>query len=76
MERFAATSIKIKNLNPEVALHAMLIALKPEPFVDSLCCESPRDMDELRDRAVGYIQMEEHFAFRDQVRGKGPAKPE
>nr|KYP54491.1 hypothetical protein KK1_000679 [Cajanus cajan] len=32
MERFAATSVKIRNLNPEVALHAMLMALKPGPF--------------------------------------------
>nr|KYP48680.1 hypothetical protein KK1_029662 [Cajanus cajan] len=76
MERFAATSIKIRNLNPEVALHAMLMALKPGPFVDNLCRESPRDMDELRARVACYIQMEEHSAFRDQVHGKGPAKPE
>ncbi|XP_020239478.1 uncharacterized protein LOC109818426 [Cajanus cajan] len=76
IERFAATSIKIRNLNLEVALHAMLMALKPGPFVDSLCQESPCDMDELRARAAGYIQMEEHSAFRDQVRGKGPAKTE
>nr|KYP54773.1 hypothetical protein KK1_000972 [Cajanus cajan] len=41
MEQFVATSIKIRNLNPEVALHAMLMALKPGPFVDSLCRESP-----------------------------------
>nr|KYP47294.1 hypothetical protein KK1_031088 [Cajanus cajan] len=76
MERFAATSVKIRNLNPEVALHAMLMALKLGPFVDSLCRESPRDMDELRARAAGYIRMEEHSAFHDQVRGKGPPKPE
>ncbi|XP_020207085.1 uncharacterized protein LOC109792119 [Cajanus cajan] len=75
MERFVATSIKIRNLNPEV-LHAMLMALKPGPFVNSLCRESPRNMDELRARATGYIQMEEHSDFHDQVRGKGPAKPE
>ncbi|XP_020218340.1 uncharacterized protein LOC109801634 [Cajanus cajan] len=33
MERFASISVKIHNLNPEVALHAMLMALKPGPFV-------------------------------------------
>ncbi|XP_020216869.1 uncharacterized protein LOC109800500 [Cajanus cajan] len=37
MERFANTSIQMRNLNPEVALHSMLMALKPGPFVDSLC---------------------------------------
>ncbi|XP_020209016.1 uncharacterized protein LOC109793952, partial [Cajanus cajan] len=76
MERFATISVKIKNPNPEVALHARLMALKPGPFVDSLCREAPCDMDELRARATGYIQMEEHSTFRDQVRGKGPMKPE
>ncbi|XP_020209248.1 uncharacterized protein LOC109794185 [Cajanus cajan] len=76
MERFAAISVKIRNLKPEVALHAMLMALKPGPFVESLCREAPRDMDELRARAAGYIQMEEHSAFRDQVRGKSQAKPD
>ncbi|XP_020205456.1 uncharacterized protein LOC109790643 [Cajanus cajan] len=76
MERFSNISVRIRNLNPEVVLHAMLMALKPGSFVDSLCHDAPRDMDELRARATGYIQMEEHSAFRDQVRGKGPAKPE
>ncbi|XP_020208794.1 uncharacterized protein LOC109793735 [Cajanus cajan] len=52
------------------------MALKPRPFADSLCHESPRDMDELCAHAVGYIQMEEHSAFRNQIRGKGPMKPE
>ncbi|XP_020202501.1 uncharacterized protein LOC109788233 [Cajanus cajan] len=74
MKHFASISVKIRNLNPEVALHAMLMALKPGPFVDSLCRRPPPDMEELRARAVGYIQMEEHSAFRDQVRGKSQAK--
>nr|KYP37224.1 hypothetical protein KK1_041595 [Cajanus cajan] len=47
MERFANVSIKIRNLNPEVALHSMLMALKPGPFVDSLCRHQPTSMDEL-----------------------------
>ncbi|XP_020209145.1 uncharacterized protein LOC109794090 [Cajanus cajan] len=47
MERFASTSVKICNLNLEVALHAMLMELKPGPFVDNLCRRPPQDMDEL-----------------------------
>ncbi|XP_020229898.1 uncharacterized protein LOC109810759 [Cajanus cajan] len=76
MEPFSNISVRIRNLHPEVALHAMLMALKPGSFVDSLCRDAPRDMDELRARAAGYIQMEENSAFRDQVRGNDPAKPE
>ncbi|XP_020206568.1 uncharacterized protein LOC109791660 [Cajanus cajan] len=68
MERFANISIKIRHLNPEVALHSMLMALKPGPFVDSLCRHQPANMDELRARAAGYIQMEEHAEFRNTIR--------
>ncbi|XP_020207520.1 uncharacterized protein LOC109792510 [Cajanus cajan] len=59
MERFTNTSVKIRNLNPEVALHAMLMALKPRPFVDNLCREAPRDMDDLRARGAGVQILEE-----------------
>ncbi|XP_020204571.1 uncharacterized protein LOC109789925 [Cajanus cajan] len=68
MERFANVSIKIRNLNPEVALHSMLIALKAKPFVDSLYQRQPANMDELRACATSYIQMEEHTKFRNHVR--------
>ncbi|XP_020224130.1 uncharacterized protein LOC109806160 [Cajanus cajan] len=74
MECFASISVKIENLNPEVALHAMLMALKPGPFIDNLCRRPPVDMDELRALAAGYAQMEEHSAFRDQVREKSQVK--
>ncbi|XP_020210703.1 uncharacterized protein LOC109795571 [Cajanus cajan] len=68
MEHFANVSIKIRNLNPEVALHSMLMALKPRPFVDSLCRHQPASMDELRARAAGYIQMEEQAEFCNTIR--------
>ncbi|XP_020234408.1 uncharacterized protein LOC109814404 [Cajanus cajan] len=74
MEHFANVSIQIRNLNPEVALHSMFITLKPDPFVDSLCQRPPTDMDKLRARAAGYIQMEEHAEFREQVCGKPQGK--
>ncbi|XP_020209263.1 uncharacterized protein LOC109794205 [Cajanus cajan] len=37
MERFANVFIQIHNLNLEVTLHSMLMALKPGPFINSLC---------------------------------------
>nr|KYP52792.1 Transposon Ty3-I Gag-Pol polyprotein [Cajanus cajan] len=53
MEFFVSISVKIRNLNLEVALHAMLMALKPGPFVATLCRRSPLDMDGLRAQATG-----------------------
>ncbi|XP_020211789.1 uncharacterized protein LOC109796532 [Cajanus cajan] len=44
------------------------MALKPGPFVDSLCRHQPASMDELRARAAGYIQMEEHAEFCNNIR--------
>ncbi|XP_020208203.1 uncharacterized protein LOC109793154, partial [Cajanus cajan] len=67
MERFAGVSVKIRNLNLEVALHSMLMALKLGPFVDSLCRRPPPDMDKLRAHATGYIQMNEHAEFRKEI---------
>ncbi|KAG4914794.1 hypothetical protein JHK87_052351 [Glycine soja] len=59
MDRFGRATIQISNLNLEVVLHSMLLALGPEKFADSLCKKPPGSMDELRERAKGYIQMKE-----------------
>nr|KYP43469.1 Retrovirus-related Pol polyprotein from transposon 17.6 [Cajanus cajan] len=55
MERFANVSIKIRNLNPEVALHSMLMALKPGPFVDN--AYPLPSIDRLVDGASGYAML-------------------
>ncbi|XP_020238553.1 uncharacterized protein LOC109817646 [Cajanus cajan] len=57
MERFANVSIKIRNLNPEVALHSMLMALKPGPFVDSLC------------RQLSFLEKDDHSVTLKVLRG-------
>ena len=59
MHRFGSISVWIKNLNPEVALHSMLLALRPGKFIGSLCKKAPKSIDELRKRAKGYLLMEE-----------------
>ena len=40
MERFEKLSLKIQNLNLEVVLHHMVMALRLGPFVDSPCKKS------------------------------------
>jgi len=34
MEQFGKISLNISNLNPEVAMHHLITALKPGPFVE------------------------------------------
>jgi len=67
-DRFGGIVIQIHNLNPEVALHFILLALQSGKFTDSLCKKTPSSMDELYERAKGYIQMEEISWFRNEVR--------
>ncbi|RDX63178.1 hypothetical protein CR513_58422, partial [Mucuna pruriens] len=65
MEHFIAITMKIKDLNSEVAFHSMIMALKPDMFSNSLCKKLPTFMDELRARPSNYIQMEEMAKYRE-----------
>ena len=46
----------------------MLLTLRPGKFVDSLCKKLLSSIDKLREWANGYIQMEEMFRLRNEVR--------
>ena len=46
----------------------MLLTLRPDKFVDSLCKKPPGNMNELCERAKGYIQMEEMSRSQNEVR--------
>jgi len=70
MERFGKVALNIWNLNPEVAMHHMVTALRPDIFSDSLCKKLVLDMDELRQRATKFMQLEELKEFRHQVRSE------
>ena len=54
---------EIRNLNLEVALHSMLLALWPSKFVDSLCKKPSNNMDELRERANGTFRWKKCWGF-------------
>jgi len=67
MERFGKLTLRIKNLDPNVALHHLITALRPRPFTDSLCKKLALDLDELRARAAKFMQLEELREFRSQA---------
>ncbi|XP_020203945.1 uncharacterized protein LOC109789412 [Cajanus cajan] len=76
MDRFNKATLEIRDLNPAVALHHLTTALKPGPFVNSICKKPPSDMNDLRRRADKYMQMEELAEYRNQDRTKPVSKPE
>ena len=47
IDKFGQIAVQIRNLNPEVVLHSMLLVLRPGKFIDSLCKKPPNGMDEL-----------------------------
>ena len=67
MDRFKCIVVQIRNLNPKVALHSMLLALSLGMFADNLCKKSPSSIDMLRERVKGYIHMEKMSKFRNEV---------
>ncbi|XP_020209555.1 uncharacterized protein LOC109794523 [Cajanus cajan] len=70
MDRFNKIAMEIGDLNPAVALDRLSTALRPGPFVNSLCKKPPVDMNDLRRRAEKYMQMEELAETRNQARTK------
>ncbi|XP_052724086.1 uncharacterized protein LOC128193930 [Vigna angularis] len=59
IDRYQKTVRRVKALSPELALHYILLALKPGPFKDSVCRRAPKTMEELRERAADEIRVEE-----------------
>ncbi|XP_027922692.1 uncharacterized protein LOC114180581 [Vigna unguiculata] len=49
-------------------MHHLITALKPGPFVDSLCKKPVNNLDELRTRATKFMQMEELKEFCNTTR--------
>jgi len=71
MDRFGQLAVQIRNLNPEVVLHSMLLALQPKKFVGNLYKKPPNNMNELQDWAKDYIKMKEMLRFWNEVRQAG-----
>ncbi|XP_068497790.1 uncharacterized protein [Phaseolus vulgaris] len=65
IDRFSKMAMSIQNLSPNVAMHHMLLALRPGPFADNLCMQSIGSLDELRKRATKFMQLEELREFRN-----------
>ncbi|XP_027906039.1 uncharacterized protein LOC114165669 [Vigna unguiculata] len=68
MEQLWKIFLNISNLNPEVTMHHLITALKPGPFVDSLCKKFVNNLDELRTRATKFMQVEQLKEFHNTTR--------
>ncbi|XP_017413015.1 uncharacterized protein LOC108324585 [Vigna angularis] len=68
MDHYQKTVRRVKALSPELALHYILPAVKPEPFKDNVCRRAPKTMEELRERAADEIRVEEmKLSYKKEV---------
>jgi len=64
MAQFTKATLAIPNLHPTVTMHALVVGLKPSPFLDTLYADPPPNMDSLRARAARYMSIEENEEAR------------
>jgi len=64
MAQFTKVIFAIPDLHPAVTMHALLVGLKPSPFLETLYADPPPNMDSLRARVAKYMSIEESIEAR------------
>ncbi|XP_025670070.1 uncharacterized protein [Arachis hypogaea] len=59
MTRFTKIAMSIPDLHPELELHAIKSGLRPGKFQETIAVAKPKTMAEFREKAKGYIDIEE-----------------
>jgi len=73
LDRYNRMLVKIKDLNNEIARHHFSYGLQPGVFADKISRKKPKTMEEMRERAAKFIQMEDMQEFRVKKREKEDA---
>ncbi|XP_027911679.1 uncharacterized protein LOC114170401 [Vigna unguiculata] len=75
LDRYNCMSVKIKDLSDEIARHHFSYGLQSQSgvFADKISRKKPKTMDEMRERATKFIQMEDMQEFRVKKRAKEDA---
>ncbi|XP_027927464.1 uncharacterized protein LOC114184352 [Vigna unguiculata] len=73
LDRYNRMSVKMKDLSDEIARHHFSYGLQPGVFADKISRKKPKTMEEMRERAPKFIQMEDMQEFRVKKREKEDA---
>jgi len=70
MDRFNKGCMGIRNLNPEITMHHLVSAICLGRFTESLIKRPTQHMEELRTRAIKFMQIEEHIDYHRNAQVK------
>ena len=73
--QFNAVTMKIQDLNPAMELCAIQCKIQSRPFAYLLAINLARTTTKFRERAIGYINMEEMGEVKGKEAWKSIAKP-
>jgi len=73
LDRYNCMSIKIKDLSDEIVRHHFSYGLQPGVFTDKISRKKSKTMEEMRERATKFIQMEDMQEFMVKKREKEDA---
>ena len=64
----------IRNLMPEIVMHQLVGAIRPDRFTESLIKRPTQNMEELRNHTTKFMQVEEHIDYHRNHLMEGPDK--
>ncbi|XP_027905607.1 uncharacterized protein LOC114165139 [Vigna unguiculata] len=73
LDLYNRMSVKIKDLSDKIARHHFSYGLQSGVFADKISHKKPKTMEEMRERATKFIQMEDMQEFRVKKREKEDA---
>jgi len=73
LDRYNRMSVKIKDLSDEIARYHFSYGIQPGVFADKISRKKPKTIEEMRERATKFIQMEDIQEFRMKKREKEDA---
>jgi len=74
MDIFGKVCMGIRNVMPEIAMHHLVSAIRPDRFIESLIKRPTKNMDELRNRAIKFMQIEKHIDYHGSHQFEGADK--
>jgi len=76
MDIFNKVCMGIRNLMLEIAMHHLISTIRSDRFTESLTKRPTKNLDELKNRATKFMQIEEHTDYHISIQSVSREKKE